>query len=103
MKIDFTSVIIIPLYVLFLDIRYSGEVMITQVSGFNVSGVTKDPRRKAQSIQFKRHSNIPYKSGYDEEFERQQRNALWTSISIVVGSVLFVVGYFLLSGKKRAM
>ncbi|MFA7658451.1 MAG: hypothetical protein WCY19_03360 [Candidatus Gastranaerophilaceae bacterium] len=75
--------------------------MITQVSGLNVSGVTKDPRRKAQSIQFRRHSNIPYKSNYDTEYERQQRNALWTSVSIVIGSVLFTVGYFMLSGLKR--
>ena len=90
MKINLTSVIMNSLYVFF-----------TQVSAFNVSGVTKDPRRKAQSIQFKRHSNIPYKSGYDEEFEREQRNALWTSVSIVVGAVVFVVGYFLLSGIKR--
>lgn len=79
--------------------------MITQVSGPNTYGVTKDPRRKAQSVRFKERSMIPYKSnydGYNKEYERQQKNALWTSISIVAGAVLFTVGYFMLSGLKTA-
>ena len=75
--------------------------MITQISGLNAGGVTKDPRRKAQRIQFKHRSNIPYKSNYDRETDRQQKNALWTSASIVMGSVLFTVGYFMLSGLKH--
>lgn len=82
-------------------IGYLGDVMITQVSGLNTSGVTKDPRRKAQRIQFKHSANIPYKSNYNLEYERQQRNALLTSVSIVMGSVLFTVGYFMLSGLKH--
>lgn len=78
-----------------------GEVMITQVNGLEAYRVPKDPRRKSQSIQFRNHSQIPYKSNYDEEFARQQKNAFWTSISIVAGSVLFTVVYFLLSGMKN--
>ena len=71
--------------------------MITQVSGLNTSGVFKDPRRKAQSFQFKHRANIPYQGGYEDPYVRQKNNALLTSISIVAGSVLFTVGYFLLS------
>jgi len=82
-------------------VGYLGEVMITQISGLNASGVTKDPRRKAQRIQFKHSANIPYKSNYHPEYERQQRSALYTSVSIVIGSVLFTVGYFMLSGLKN--
>ncbi len=78
--------------------------MITQVSGFNAGGVARDPRRKAQSIQFKRQSKIPYKSAnnsaYAKEFKKQQKHALGTSVAIVAGSVLFTVGYFMLSGLK---
>ena len=81
-------------------VGYLGEVMITQISGLNANGVTKDPRRKAQRIQFKHSANIPYKSNYNSEYERQQRSALYTSVSIVIGSVLFTVGYFMLSGLK---
>ena len=71
--------------------------MITQVSGFNSSGVFKDPRRKAQSFQFKNRANIQYKGGYDDPYARQRNNALLTSMSVVAGSILFIVGYFLFS------
>lgn len=71
--------------------------MITQVSGFNASGVYKDPRRKAQSFQFKHRAVIPYKGGYEDPYARPKNNALFTSISIVAGSILFTAGYFLLS------
>lgn len=80
---------------------WSGEVMITQVSGLDVSGVKKDPRRKAQSVRFKRQAKIPYKSSYSKEFEQQQKNALNTSVAIVGGSMLFTIGYFLLSGLRK--
>lgn len=70
--------------------------MITQVNALG-SGVIKDPRRKAQSVQFKRGADIPYKSGYNEQFTRQKNNALWTSFSIVAGSILFTIGYFMLA------
>lgn len=78
--------------------------MITQVSGRNAVSVTKDPRRKAQSIQFRDRSNIPYTQNYkyDREYERQQKNALWTSVSIVLGALLFTMGYFMLSSMKKA-
>lgn len=82
--------------------RILGEVMITQVSGLSVNSVTKDPRRKAQSVKFRNHSRIPYTHNYEEEYARQQKNALWTSVSIVAGSVLFTVGYFMLSSIKGA-
>ena len=79
---------------------YLGEVMITQVSGHDTIGVMKDPRRKAQSIQFKHRANIPYKSGYNEQYEKQKSNALWTSVSIVMGAVLFTIGYFVISALR---
>lgn len=82
-------------------VGYLGEVMITQISGLNVSGVTKDPRRKAQRIQFRHGANIPYKSSHSQEYDRQQRSALFTSLSIVIGSVLFTIGYFMLAGLKN--
>lgn len=79
-----------------------GEVMITQVSGFNASSSAKDPRRKAQSIRLKHISDIPYRSNYEKEYREQQKNALQTSITIVLGSVLFTMGYFLFSKKAKA-
>lgn len=78
--------------------------MITQISGPNTYGVAKDPRRKAQSVRFKERSMIPYKSnyndGFNKEYEHQQKQALWRSVAIVAGAVLFTVGYFMLSGLK---
>lgn len=76
--------------------------MITKVSGLDPRALGNDPRRKAQSTQFKRHSKIPYTKSYEEAFARQQKNALWTSISIVVGSILFTSLYFMFSALKRA-
>ena len=78
--------------------------MITQVSGCDAVGVTKDPRRKARSIRFKDGSGISYAQSYkyDREYQRQQKNALWTSVSIVLGALLFTMGYFVLSGMKKA-
>lgn len=77
--------------------------MITQISGLDTRGVTKkDPRRKAQSVQFRKKVNIPYKQGIDAQYVQQKKNALWTSVSIVAGAVLFTVGYFLLAGMKNA-
>lgn len=78
--------------------------MITQVNGFNAGGVARDPRRKAQSIQFKRQSKIPYKSAanstYAKEFKKQQNNAIGKSIAVVAGAFLFGVGYFMISGLR---
>lgn len=75
--------------------------MITQVSGLDTRGVTKDPRRKAQSVQFKKQLNIPYTQNNDTEHVRQKKNALWTSVSIIAGALLLVVGYFLIGGMKK--
>lgn len=77
--------------------------MITKVSGLNPSCDTKDPRRKAQRLVFKNGANIPYKSSYDSDFEykQQQRNALWTSMSIILGSLLFMGGYLILTKKAK--
>lgn len=87
-----------------VNLKYLGEVMITQVGGCNTVGVTKDPRRKAQRVQFKDCSNIPYTQNYkyNKEYERQQKNALWTSVLIVLGALLFTTGYFMLSSMKKA-
>ena len=43
-----------------------GEVMITQVSGLSSGVATKDPRRKAQRIQFRHSTQIPYQSSYNK-------------------------------------
>lgn len=75
--------------------------MITQISGPSlISATKKDPRRKAQSVKFRNQVNIPYTHKYEGEYAKQQRNALWTSALIVLGSVLFMVGYFMLAGIK---
>ena len=79
--------------------------MITQVCGPSVSGIPKDPRRKAQSVQFKHHSNISYSQNYtssNNPYIEQEQKAMRTSTSIVIGSVLCVLGYFLLSGLKKS-
>lgn len=77
--------------------------MITQVSGLNAIGSAKDPRRKAQSIQFRHHSNIPYTQNYkyDKTYERQQKNALWTSAAIVIGALFATMGYFVLTNAAK--
>jgi len=78
--------------------------MITQVCGPSVSGVTKDPRRKSQSVQFKHHSNIPYTQNYTSKnpYIVQEEKAMRTSTYIVGGSFLCVLGYFLISGCNKA-
>lgn len=76
--------------------------MITQVNSLNVGGVAKDPRKTSRRIQFKNSynsSNISYKS--NEDYKRQQKNALQTSIAIVLGSLVFMTGYFMLAGLKN--
>ncbi|HNW26537.1 MAG TPA: hypothetical protein PKI94_07105 [Candidatus Gastranaerophilaceae bacterium] len=77
--------------------------MITQVSGLDSVSVAKDPRRKAQSIKFKHPcSNISYKSGeYRDVYTHQKNEALLTSISIVAGSTLFILGSFLFMALKK--
>lgn len=74
-----------------------GEEMITKVNGPSFSGIVKDPRRKAQSMQFKNSSFISAKNDCGDQFVQRKNNALLTSVSIVAGSILFTVGYFMLS------
>ncbi len=76
--------------------------MITQVSSVNpcVIPIHKDPRRKAQSIQFKRDSEVVPRSSYAEEYERQQKNALFASAVIIVGAVMGTIGYFMVSSLR---
>lgn len=76
--------------------------MITQVGGPSSGVVAKDPRRKAQRVQFKHSTQIPYQSSYNNKYERQQKRAFWTSFYVVLGSVLFTVGYLFLSGVKKS-
>ena len=76
--------------------------MITSVNSFNPSGVIKDPRRKSQSVQFKERAVVPYKDAYTQQHSNQKSNALLTSSSIVAGSVLFTIGYFLLSAMSMS-
>lgn len=77
--------------------------MITQVSGLNANSVTRNPRGKAQRMPVQERSNIPYTQNYryDRAYERQQKNALWTSVSIVLGALMFTMGYFMLSSMKK--
>ena len=87
--------------------------MITQVSGPNTVGVTKDPRRKAQSVKFKKNEAVgvvaklakEQVSGHyakpSSEYYRQQQTALWTSVSIVLGAVLLPAIYFIFSEFKK--
>lgn len=74
--------------------------MITQVSSLSGGCAARDPRRKAQSIKFRHHADIPYKSGYNEQYEHQKNNALLTSITIIASSFLFMLGYFLVSALR---
>lgn len=92
------------MWVICFLLEYSGEVMITQISGLNVVNAAKDPRRKSQSIRFKQpHSGISYKSGgYKDVYTHQKNEALLTSVSIVAGATLFTLGYFLFMALKKA-
>lgn len=78
--------------------------MVAQVSGPTAGVYVKDPRRKAQNIRFKHSSNIPYMSTYDADNQAskpQQNTALYTSVLVVLGAVLFMAGYFLITGLKK--
>jgi V8-like Glu-specific endopeptidase len=74
--------------------------MITQVSGLNSGGAVKDPRRKAQRIQFRNTTKIPYQGISVDEYERQKKDALWTSVYVVVSSLLLTSAYLFFSGIK---
>lgn len=76
--------------------------MITQVSSLNAfGGVLRDPRRKAQSVQFRNNSKIQYTGEYGRKISKEQNSALWSSIAIVAGSILFTLGFFMLTALKN--
>lgn len=76
--------------------------MITQVSSLNVgAGAIRDPRRKAQSVQFRNNSKIPYIDNSSGRVSKEQNSALWSSIAIVAGSILFTMGFFMLSAIRN--
>ena len=71
--------------------------MITKISGLNTSGSANATHRKSQSTNFRNTSNIPFQGGYKEHSGKQADNAMLTSVSIVAGSILFTIAYFMLS------
>ena len=75
--------------------------MITRVSGADSAGMAKDPRRKSQRPQFKHSCQIPYKSSYEMDYRQQQKNALWSSASIIMGSLIFMIGYYMLTRRVK--
>ena len=80
-------------------VGYLGEIMITQVSGRISTSVFKDPRRRAQSVQFKNRNYIPYKGNNEADNKEQVKKAVFTSVAVVAGSIAFMIGYFLLSAR----
>lgn len=74
--------------------------MITKVSSFNTCEVVKDPRRKSQRPQFKDKSHINYKSNYNEE--QQPANTFWSNMFIILGPLMFMAGYLLLTRKGKS-
>lgn len=79
--------------------------MITQVSGLSGNSVVaKDPRRKSQSVRFKHRPMTAYKQSctFHEANHSPQRNALINSAVVVAGASLFTIGYFTITGLKRA-
>jgi len=77
--------------------------MITKINGLDARGTAKDPRRKTQRMQFKNGTSIPYQYGYSQQYSKQKNNTLLTSVAIVAGSILFTVGYFVLSALAMSL
>lgn len=81
--------------------------MITQVSGFNTKSVTGGLRQRPQTMSFTHNSNAPLQYSQiqkNDSFQNSQqsnKSPVWTGTSIVLGSVLFMIAYFLISGAKR--
>lgn len=75
--------------------------MITQVITPNTGSVLRDPRRKSRITQFKHSSNIPYNGYQGHDYNKKTRSPIWTGTSIVLGSVLFMILYFLITGAKK--
>lgn len=77
--------------------------MITQVSGFNTRGVASGLKQNNQAMPFT-HSSVPavQPDCWQNSNQQQNKSPIWTGTSIVLGSVLFMIAYFLISGAKRA-
>ena len=81
--------------------------MITRVGEFNTKSVTGGLRQSAQPMSFAHSFTVPAKDEYVQkkpQINNPQGNKspIWTGTSIVLGSVLFMIAYFLISGSKRA-
>ncbi len=79
--------------------------MITRVSGINTKGATGGLRQSDNRTSFMHSSNPTVKYDFAPVNTNQQQAAkspIWTGTSIVLGSVLFMILYFLVSGAKRA-
>lgn len=75
--------------------------MITQVIAPNTGSFIRDPRRKSRVTRLKNSSNIPYEIYHGQDSEKNHRSPIWTGTSIALGSVLFMILYFLLTGANK--
>jgi len=84
--------------------------MITRVGEFNTKGVANSLRQSTRpmSFMYSYDSPMPYdyvqKSNQSDSQPGSQQSGkspIWTGTSIVLGSVLFMILYFLISGSKR--
>lgn len=77
--------------------------MIKQVSSLNTCSSAKDPRRKARTIQFKHSYNYSYSANPNDRKQEgsKTRSPVWTGTSIVLGSVLFLMIYFIVTGSRN--
>ena len=78
--------------------------MITRVSGINTKGATGGLRQNENRTSFMHSSTPTVKYDFAPVNSNQQsaKSPIWTGTSIVLGSVLFMILYFLISGSKRA-
>lgn len=79
--------------------------MITRINGLSAFGTSNDPRKTSRHAHLRNGHGTPrvsYKSNYEEEYKRQQANAIKTSLAILLGSLAFMTGYFMLSGLRNA-
>lgn len=77
--------------------------MITRVGEFNAKGIGGGLKQSQNRTTFERSNNPPVKLDYAPPVSQQpNKSPIWTGTSIVLGSVLFMILYFLISGSKRA-
>lgn len=81
--------------------------MITRVSGVNTKGVTGGLRQNENRTSFMHSSSPTVKYDFapvnnNQQQQQPAKSPIWTGTSIVLGSVLFMILYFLISGSKRA-